>query len=263
MRNLLIIITILLITSSKAFPLTYKKYGEEFKHPWSDGIESGIRTSEGFYGLTLDDFPNCMKLKSYLTENILQAIKGGVSVRQGLIVFYKSDGNIHTTDNGLRDCKLLNEVVRIGLDEGIVLNPNRTAIYFKKENSRNHIYVYEHQSRLWFYDTLNVDALGPSSSNANHIRRAATQEEILHAEKLLKIYRNLDVSSPSAKIYSSINDEVNKTQNKQIKKTQEPAPTKKQNNTNIVTELEKLDKLLKSGSITKEEHQKAKNKLLN
>jgi hypothetical protein len=262
MKNLLIIIAILLTTSSNAFSLTYKKYGEEYKHPWSDGIESGIRTSEGFYGLTIDDFPNCIKLKSYLTENILQAIKGGVQVRQGLIVYYKSDGNIYNTESGLRDCKLLNGVVGMGLDEGIIVNPNLNDIYFKKENSRNHVYVYEHQSKLWFYDTLNVDGLSASSSNANHIRRAATQEEILHAEKLLKIYRNLDLSSPTAKIYSSLNETINQTEKKQIKKTQEPAPAKKQSESGVAAELERLQKLFNSGAINKDEYQKAKNKVL-
>ena len=78
---------------------------------------------------------------------------------------------------------------------------------------------------------------------------------------MLNFYNNLDVSTSSAKIYGDvINRNIHLDENKKIA---EQTTTNKQSSTNIATELEKLDKLLKSRSITKDEYQKAKNKLLN
>jgi hypothetical protein len=254
MRNLLIIITILLITSSKAFSLTFKKL-EKYA-----SFHSGYANGEGFYGF-LDDFPNCIKLKANFTEIEYQRITTGNNLRQGLNVFYYSDGTIHSSIYGLFDCKLYQGGVSIFLDEGISESPEQYQIYFKKENLNNHIYTYVIKHKEWRYTIRAIDSSGYAPNSIGNIR-AATQEEILHAEKLLKIYRNLDLSSPTSKIYSSLNEAVNQTEKKQIKKTQEPAPTKKQSESGVVAELERLQKLFNSGAITKDEYQKAKNKVL-
>lgn len=265
MKIILIILAILITTSSKSFSLTYKKLENVRGIAWTDGSQGGKAVDEGFFG-AINNFPNCIKLKKYATEADLAWINSNIYLRQGLRVYYKPDGSIFSSDNGLYDCKLTAGKITFSLDEGISEQPEGALVFFKKENSSNHYYNYIKKDNAWSYVIRNMDAGKASELNANLKVRPATKEEIQHGEKLLQFYRNLDLSSPTAKKYLSINninDQLNQTQNKQTNKTEDKTIIKKQSNMNIVTELEKLDKLLKGGSITKEEHQKAKNKLLN
>lgn len=250
MRNLLIIITIMLITSSKAHSLTYKKLENL---PTSQGWVN----TEGFHGVT-NDFPNCIKLKQYFPELDTKLWQTGITLRQGLKVFFKPDGSISSTSNGLYDCKLVGGKIVESLDEGIAEFPEYFLVFFKKENFKLHSYYFDNKTKLWFYVIRPIDY----AAAADYESRQTTREEDLHAEKLLKIYRNLDLSSPTAKVYSSLFEIINQTENKQIKKTQEQAPTKKQSESGVAAELERLQKLLNSGAITKDEYQKAKNKVL-
>ena len=95
----------------------------------------------------------------------------------------------------------------------------------------------------------------------------ASADEIKHGERLLEFYNNLDVSSSSAKIYDGVinkNIHLNKKTTSEIKTPQSINPKETlKNKDNVANELEKLEKLFKRGAITKDEYQKAKNKILN
>ena len=204
MKIILIILAILITTSSKSFSLTYKKLETPMQVKWQDGSVGGKAMQEGFFGGE-NDFPNCKKLN--------HKIETGSLLRQGLTIFYRPDGKINSSENGLFDCKLNKGSITLVLDEGIGEMVDQTTIAFKKENSNNHFYVYKKYTNEWLYWVRNVDAAYSTEFNSNFQSRPATQEEIKHAEKLLTIYKNLDVASPAAKKYSSINNEVNQTQN--------------------------------------------------
>jgi hypothetical protein len=76
----------------KAFPLTYsKKISTDVI--FQDGSKDGRTESEGFYGDNFDFFPICKKM------NI-----NAKGLRQGLSVFFKSDGSIRS-ENGIYDCQ--------------------------------------------------------------------------------------------------------------------------------------------------------------
>lgn len=132
-------------------------------------------------------------------------------------------------------------------------------IYYTHKNEKAHGYM--RQKNTWYTFTHDDKFLFGDSRSFTNKNNIASAKEIKHAEKLLNFYNNLDVSTSSAKIYGDvINRNIHLEENKKIT---EQTTTNKQNGKNIATELEKLDMLLKSRSITKEEYQKAKNKLLN
>ena len=120
-------------------------------------------------------------------------------------------------------------------------------------------YSYSKFNSFWYYNEQDIEFV-TGDPRANHTQRNATSAEIEHAEKLYKFYEYLDVSSPNAKKYTVINTIIRLNE---TKKTEEQVPIKKQSSANVASELEKLEKLLKSGAITKDEYQKAKNKILN
>jgi hypothetical protein len=228
----------------KAFPLTYsKKISTDVI--FQDGRKDGRTESEGFYGDNFDFFPICKKM------NI-----NAKGLRQGLSVFFKSDGSI-SSENGIYDCQYGFGKVVFGLVEGINEGASGTFIFFDRDATTK--YFYRKINNIWYTETMLADFLLPEDPKSNHTQRPATTQEINHAERLYKFYKEIDLSSPKAKKYKVINTSIHLNE---TKKTEEQVTIKQQSNTNVVSELEKLDKLFKSGAITRQEYQKAKDKIL-
>jgi len=231
--------------SEKAFSLTYdKKVNRDIV--FEDGAKGGRSESEGFYGSSFDFFPNCKKMNTNFS-----------GLRQGLKVFYKSDGSIFTSENGIYDCVKVPTRVGFGLIEGVTEKPGLITIHFKRDASTQ--YFYWKQDNIWHLATMHTDYVYPTDPNSNYTTRTATVQEANHAERLYKFYREIDLSSPKAKKYKVINTSIHLNDTKKI---DEQVTIKQQSNTNVVSELEKLDKLFKSGAITRQEYQKAKDKIL-
>jgi hypothetical protein len=241
----LIIYAFILISNSEASALWYEKRinNDIF---FSDGVKGGKSEEQGYFGPS-DIFPGCKRLNA--------KFKG---LRQGLKVFYKPDGNIDSVQNGIFDCKYNGEQVSFFLVEGFSERPGVIQVVFMEDNFNTHYYTkYENK---WNYATRAINYGLQNSPAANLKIREATLKEIDHAEKLYKFYKEIDLSSANVKKYAVINTSIRLNE---IKKTEEQVPIKKQSSANVAGELEKLDKLLKSGAITKDEYQKAKNKILN
>ena len=190
MKNIFIIFFLFFITfPQEAFPLIYDKKTNKGV-VWSTNEKGGRSESEGYYGSS-KDFPSCSKANYKDT-----------GLRQGKKIIYKPDGKIHTIEQGLYDCQYSNsgELI-LNMIEGFAEFPieDGIQIFFKTDNLNNHVYVKE--KGTWRYATKNKNYAFWSHPKANTIQRLATQSEIEHAEKLYKFYKNIDLSSRSAKIY--------------------------------------------------------------
>ena len=241
----LIILFFFMVISNIAFALTWdKKINPQIIN--NDGSKTGESKDEGFFGINFNFFPNCKKFNANFS-----------GLRQGLKVYYNTDGTIHSSENGIFDCYRANNTIGFGLVEGITVSPGLTAIHFKREGLVR--YVYFKTNNIWYLETAHIDFLYSKDPNSNSSYRIATLEEINHAERLYKFYKEIDLSSPKAKKYNVINTSINLNESK---KNQDSAPAKKQNESGVAAELERLQKLFNSGAITKDEYQKAKNKVL-
>lgn len=250
MKILLIILSTIIMMPSIAFPLTYEKH-----NTISDigGVGKGSSESEGYVSYQINDFPLCKKLnKSKIA-----------SLRQGARIHYDQHKKIYAFEKGIFDCSYAweNNSTLTSIYEGMVeyFTLDTILIYYTHKNEKAHGYM--RQKNIWYTFTHDEKFLFGDSRSFTNKNNVASTKEIKHAERLLNFYNNLDVSTSSAKIYGDvINRNIHLDENKKIA---EQTTTNKQSSTNIATELEKLDKLLKSRSITKDEYQKAKNKLLN
>ena len=180
---------LLIIFPDKAFSLTYdKKVNKDIRQ--ADGKTGGRSEGEGFWG------------NSSHTQNCKKFNFNYVALIQGQKIIYLSDGNLNEISKGLFDCMLdLNNKPAMGLVEGIIEMPsqNNIQIFFKNDGINRHI--YSKHNGTWTYWTRNIDAAFWNQPISNAKQRLATKEEIEHAEKLYTFYKNLDLSSRSAKIY--------------------------------------------------------------
>jgi hypothetical protein len=190
MRKFLIItILAFIIFPQQAFSLTYgKKVNTDIKQ--ADGSTGGRSENEGFYG-DASNASNCKKFNFNYTPLI-----------QGQSILYQPNGTINDISKGLFGCMLdKNNKPAMGLVEGISEFPsqNNVQIFFKNDGINRH--VYSKLNGTWTYWTRNIDAGFWTHPIANAKQRLATKEEIEHAEKLYTFYKNLDLSSRTAKIY--------------------------------------------------------------
>jgi hypothetical protein len=182
-----LILVIFIIFPEKAFSLYYKKDTTGKIH-FNDGT-TGTREAEGFFGNSTNA-PYCKKFNYHLTSLI-----------QGQKLVYKA-GKIYSIEKGKFDCGLTTDgKPMFHLIEGIVdhIEANELQVYFKNDGVNKHAY-YKFNTG-WFYSTMNVNVVFANQPNANFFQRPATKDEIEHAEKLYTFYKNLDLSSTSAKIY--------------------------------------------------------------
>lgn len=199
--------------SASAFE--YEKMQNVTGLKFEDG-STGSTDTEGFF-ISGYNAPNCKKI----------GIDGKL-LRQGQSIAYKSNGKIYAIEKGLFDCRLSNVNKGIvGIWEGIIeyYEPNGVIIFFKNDNVNQHNYV-KGLDGTWTYRTLNVNVLFSNHPNANIFQRRVTKDENEHAEKLYAFYKNIDLSSRSAKNYG--NQILNETQFAK----KDPAPLKKGNKEN-------------------------------
>ena len=157
---------------------------------FSDG-EIGKGEAEGFF-VSSYDAPNCKKFNINVTL-----------LRQGQQISYRRNGKVSSIEKGLFDCRLsLDNKPLYAMWEGIIdqFEVGERQIFFKNDAINVHIYA-QLKNKEWIYVTRNVDTAFFNHPNANTSRRPATKNEIEHAEKLYKFYKNLDLSSRSAKNY--------------------------------------------------------------
>ena len=177
------------IFPENAFSFTYDKKTNPKMH-FSDG-DIGKGEAEGFWVSTYDA-PNCKKFNINFTI-----------LRQGEQISYRPNGKVSAIEKGLFDCRLsLDNKPLYAIWEGIIdqLEAGERQIFFKNDAINVHIYA-QLKNKEWIYVTRNVDTAFFNHPNANTFRRPATKNEIEHAEKLYKFYKNLDLSSRSAKSY--------------------------------------------------------------
>lgn len=192
MRKILLILFFLIqiSVSEKSFSFEYYK-GVEIEFDNNDG-RKGKGEAEGFFARTNEFFPKCEILRTNLT-----------GLRQGIKMFYGPDGKtIEGMEKGLFDCHIGRDG-RIGhtLEEGINEGKGIIIVMYKTENKTK--YSYMKLNNVWFSHQINADYSTPYDPNSNWKSRKSTVEEINHAEKLYIFYKNIDVSSPSAKNYGN------------------------------------------------------------
>lgn len=189
---------VFVLISENVFALTYEKKNSIIKIP---DQADGRSESEGFYLNGVGGLPNCKKLNTHQVSIL----------RQGIRISYTASGKLHATEKGLFDCMMTEDnVVRAMLYEGLIINHENSQIqiHFKNDNSKSYIYIKDqisYQTEVWSYLEKAVEFIR-TDSRANTISRLATTEEIQHAKKLYLFYLNIDVSSPDAKKYNTINE---------------------------------------------------------
>jgi hypothetical protein len=156
------------------------------------------------------DAPNCKKFNVHLQI-----------LRQGESISYKSNGKLSAAEKGLFDCKLSNDNKPLyTLWEGIIdyFEYGERQILFKNDKTNLHAYA-QLKNGDWFYFTRNQDVGFNEHPSSNYSRRPATKDEIEHAQKLYNFYKNIDVSSRSAKIYG---DKILNNSDLMVKKESNP-----------------------------------------
>jgi hypothetical protein len=194
MKKTLLIFFIFLVTiPHQAFSLTYDK--KTNKQLFADGKISGGYTDEiGHYGKNNSDFENCKKLNANYS-----------GLRQGKKIHYSSDKKLKAIENGIFDCAYTSDnAVAFYLVEGIIEYHDRNSVILHFKNDFSNQHIYEKMNGAWVYYTKNKNYPAPSPSSY----RPATQQEIQHAEKLYSLYKNIDLSGSSAKIYNIINKQT-------------------------------------------------------
>ena len=175
----------LTIFPEKAFSLTYDK---KISKGWANNTETKMDT-EGFFGIA-SSCPRLGEEKSY-------------GLIQGSIINY-FDGGVRDFQKGIYECRISKDSkIRFSITEGLVefTKPYEIQVYYKTQN--NIRYVYRKTEGKWYYVTLNNTYSDPSDPRANYTERVANNNEVKEAEKLYYFYKNIDVSSPSAKIYGN------------------------------------------------------------
>jgi hypothetical protein len=184
---LLIIFFAFIFIPEKAFSLTWdQKKNSSFGRNVQDNA-SAVET--GYHAANNSDFPNCRKL------NLNHS-----GLKQGKKITYDVNGKLIFTENGIFDCGYADtSKTKLGFSifEGIVENfdTNSVQIIFKTDDFKKYFYQ-KNSDGSWYYYHKDKNYSGAPKES-----RLATNSEIQHAEKLLSFYKNIDLSSRSAKIY--------------------------------------------------------------
>ena len=186
---LLIIFFVFIFIPEKAFSLTWdNKKNSSFgrNNQESSATVDGI----GYYSDNNSYFPNCRKLNLNFT-----------GLKQGKKITYDLNGKLIAIENGIYDCGFAGASGKIpgfSIFEGIIENydTNSVMIVFKYDDFKKYYYQKDADgSWIYYYKEKNYSSPSPKES------RLATNSEIQQAEKLLNFYKNVDLSSRSAKIY--------------------------------------------------------------
>lgn len=215
----------------QAFSLTYDR--KTNKQLFAEGKVSGGYTDEiGHFGINNSDFENCKKLNFNAS-----------GLRQGKKIHYNSDGKLKAIENGIFDCAYTSDNrVALYMIEGITEYPDRNSVMLHFKNDYSNQHIYEKFNGAWVYYTKNKNYPAPTPSNY----RPATQQEIQHAERLFLLYKNIDLSSSSAKIYNIINTDFNTaSEKKRVEETRnETSSTYWSNTKDGPTDIESAKKKL-------------------
>ena len=173
----------LTVFPDKAFSLTYDK---KTTRAWVNNSETKSDT-EGFFGIS----SSCPRLGEEKSYGLIQGTA---------IIYY--DGGVRDFQKGIYECRIgKDSKIRFSITEGLVefTKPYEIQVYYKTQN--NIRYVYRKIEGKWYFATLSNIYSDPSDSRANYTQRVANNNEEKEAEKLYTFYKNLDLSSRSAKIY--------------------------------------------------------------
>ena len=173
----------LIVFPDKAFSLTYDK---KTSKGWANNTETKLDT-EGFFGIS----SSCPRLGEEKSHGLIQ----------GSIISY-FDGGVRDFQKGIFDCRISKDSkIRFSLTEGLVefTKPYEIQVYFKTQDNIH--YVYRKIDGKWYLITKSAAYADWSDSRANFKQRLVNNSEEKEAEKLYYFYKNLDLSSRSAKIY--------------------------------------------------------------
>jgi hypothetical protein len=217
----ILIFTVFLLMPKNGFTLTYDKKN---KSPVdSTNNEKGwTQEREGLWLNGVGELSNCKKLN---TNNFS-------ILRQGTRITFDPKGNLFSLEKGLFDCSRNEKNTIIpSIYEGLTEYSNGVIrIRFKNDDQKAHIYERENINKPWHYFDHKVEYLAHDKQASPRPSRILTQDETKHADLLYTFYKNIDVTSASAKRYDKINDVENlaafaEERNKTIKLEQD----KKQN----------------------------------
>ena len=193
MRKFLIItFLVFIIVPQQAFSFTWDTFER-------DSVDSSGKKffviNEGYKSADKNYFPNCKSLN--LSTD-------GEAIRQGKATYYedKTKKIVVSYQKGIFDCFLgTNNQMRISLIDGISEKIGGDIIIsFDYDEFKRYQFFLPQGQKPWKYIVRSSKVLN-SGDDKTIFMRDATNEESVKAEKLLKFYRNLDVSSRSAKIY--------------------------------------------------------------
>ena len=149
--------------------------------------DAGYTNEQGHFGINNSDFTNCKKLNANYS-----------GLKQGKKIHYDKSNKLIAIENGIFDCAYnINNQPAFYLQEGLIEYHDRDSIILHYRIDGDKQYIYEKTNGVWFSYTKPRNYPAPSPTNYQQ----ATTVEIQNAEKLFIFYKNLDVSSRSAKIY--------------------------------------------------------------
>ena len=173
----------LIFFPDKAFSLTYDKKSSK---GWVNYKETKMDT-EGFFGVA----SSCLRLGA----------EGSYGLIQGTMIGYL-DGGVRDFQKGIFECRTsIDSKIRFSITEGLVefTKPYEIQLFYKTQDNIH--YVYRKIDGKWYFITKSAAYADWSDSRANFKQRLANNSEEKEAEKLYNFYKNLDLSSRSAKIY--------------------------------------------------------------
>jgi len=149
--------------------------------------DAGYTNEQGHFGINNSDFTNCKKLNANYS-----------GLKQGKKIHYDKSNRLIAIENGIFDCAYnINNQPAFYLQEGLIEYHDRDSIILHYRIDGDKQYIYEKANGVWFSYTKLRNYPAPLPTNYQQ----ATTVEIQNAEKLFIFYKNLDVSSRSAKIY--------------------------------------------------------------
>lgn len=149
--------------------------------------DAGYTNEQGHFGINNSDFTNCKKLNANHS-----------GLKQGKKIHYDKSNKLIAIENGIFDCAYnINNQPSFYLQEGLIEYHDRDSIMLHYRIDGDKQYIYEKANGVWLSYTKLKNYPAPAPTNYQQ----ATTVEIQNAEKLFIFYKNLDLSSRSAKIY--------------------------------------------------------------
>ena len=196
MKKILLFLFLLASTifPNKAFSFTW----DTFERDSLDHLgKKFFVINEGYKSADKNNFHNCKSLN---------LSTGGEAIRQGKATYYedKTKKIVVSYQKGIFDCFLgPNNEMRISLIDGISEKIGGDIIIsFDHDEFKRYQFFLPQGQKPWKYVARSSKVLN-SADDKTIFMRDATSEETIQAEKLLKFYRSLDVSSRTAKIYGN------------------------------------------------------------